>query len=54
MTIVSRVTLQKEQTCSNCKEKLSIGEIVVKDRRNKKNTGETIYYHTQCASGEER
>jgi len=48
MPTVSKVTLLKEQACDKCKGKLSVGDIAVKDRRNKKTSGKTIYYHTQC------
>jgi hypothetical protein len=45
MPTVSRVTLSQEQVCGKCKGKLTIGDIVVKDKTAKKKTGMTIYYH---------
>ncbi len=48
MPTISKVTLQKEQTCSKCNSKLNIGETAVKGRQNKEKTHRTIYYHIQC------
>jgi len=47
MPTAKRVTLSKEQVCTKCKRNLGIGDVVVKDRRDKKRIG-TIYYHTEC------
>jgi hypothetical protein len=45
---IKRVVLEKPQKCNKCQKEIPAGNEAVKDRRNKKKTGKTEYYHTTC------
>ena len=47
MALVKKATLLQEQKCNACKKVLPVGTVVVKDRRFRKQTNNTFYYHTE-------
>jgi hypothetical protein len=47
MALIKKVTLLAEQKCNSCKQLIPAGAGAIKDRRFRKQTNNTFYYHTE-------
>lgn len=51
MSLVKRVTIKVDKTCSVCSKNIAAGNTAVKDRSGNKKGRKTKYAHEECQAG---